>query len=490
MSTKAWIASPEQKRFIRDYAKFLEEGDAALFAGAGLSRTAGYVDWRALLKDIATELRLDIHRESDLIAIAQYHVNEKRNRSRINQVLIDELTKAATRTPSHSILARLPIDTVWTTNYDQLLERAFDEAGKSVDVKLTTANLAQSRRGRDVTIYKMHGCITQPEDAVVTKDDYEGYESKRSLFSDSLKGDLIGKTFLFLGFSFTDPNIDHILGRVRTLLGTNQREHFCVMRRPPPPARMHGKLKADYEYESRKAELQHADLLRFGIETLWVDEYEHLEPLLRSLAAYVDRKSVFVSGAARDSAPLGAARLDQFARDLGSRLIKEDFKLVSGFGLGLGERCVLGALNALYETIKSVDVDRVLVRPFPRARVKSDQPIQNTKHREDLLSRVGAVVVVAGNKVDASGKPCLSTGVEEEVEIALRLGKFIVPVGATGHVAEQVWKRAVTSPDKYLPGLKVSAELNVLGSKSASNDELMNALFAILHAADKAVSAR
>lgn len=490
MNKVAWLPSTEQKRFIRHYAKVIEDGDAALFAGAGLSRKAGYVDWRALLKDIADELRLDIQRENDLIAVAQYHVNEKRNRSRINQVLIDELTKSATRTPAHNILARLPIDTVWTTNYDQLLERAFDEAGKTVDVKLTNPNLAQSRRRRDVTIYKMHGCITQPEDAVVTKDDYESYESKRSLFSDSLKGDLIGKTFLFLGFSFTDPNIDHILGRVRTLLGINQREHFCVMRRPHRPGRMQGKQKADFEYECRKADLQHADLLRFGIETLWIEEYDHLESLLRSLAAFVDRKSVFVSGAARDASPLGFPRLDELARELGSRLIREEFRLVSGFGFGLGEQCVLGALNALYETIKGVDTDRFVVRPFPRAPIASDQQAQNTKHREDLLSRVGVLVVIAGNKLDAHGAVVPSTGVTEEVEIALRLGKFIVPVGATGHVAEQIWTQAMASPERYLPGLKVQDQLRILGDKSASNEMLLNATISILHSAEKAVIAQ
>jgi hypothetical protein len=37
-------------------------GDVAIFAGAGLSRAAGYVDWRSLLREIATELKLDIDR--------------------------------------------------------------------------------------------------------------------------------------------------------------------------------------------------------------------------------------------------------------------------------------------------------------------------------------------------------------------------------------------------------------------------------------------
>ena len=293
----------DQLGFIRRYTQALESGDVALFAGAGISRAAGFVDWRELLKDIATDLGLDINRESDLIAVAQYHVNEKKNRARINQVLVDELTKSAVNTPNHSILARLNIQTVWTTNYDQLLERAFEDAGKVVDVKITQENLAHTRRDRNTVLYKMHGCVTHPSEAIVTKDDYEQYALKRPLFVESLKGDLIAKTFLFLGFSFTDPNIDFILSRVRVLLGANVREHFCIMRSPARPHRLVGRQKAEYEYQKRGVTLRQADLLRFGIETVWVDDFSHVEPLLATLSAFIHRKAVFVSGAAHDPAP-------------------------------------------------------------------------------------------------------------------------------------------------------------------------------------------
>lgn len=485
---QTWKPSTEHLRFIRRYTQALESGDVALFAGAGLSRAAGFVDWRLLLKDIAAELHLDINRETDLIAIAQYHVNAKKTRARINQVLIDELTKSAVRTPNHALLSRLPIPTVWTTNYDQLLERAFEEAGKVVDIKITQENLAQTRRGRDVVLYKMHGCVTQPHEAVVTKDDYEQYERKRSLFAESLKGDLIGKTFLFLGFSFADPNVDYLLSRVRALLGANQREHFCVMRRTPRPGRLVGRKKADFEYEQRKTELRQADLLRFGIETVWIDEFQHLESLLYSLAAFAHRKSIFVSGAAKVANPMGSPRLETLTRELGARIIGEGYRLVSGFGYGLGEQCVLGALGALYATIKGAEADRLFVKPFPRAPQPADQLAHNTRHREDLLSRAGSVIVVSGNRDDGSGGVTNSPGVFEEVDIAKRLGKFIIPIGATGHSAHDVWKRAVKNTNQYLPGLAVAHELETLGSSSASNEQLLNAVFAILSAAENAVA--
>ena len=48
--------------FYGHFEKALEEGYAALFAGAGLSRPSGFVDWKELLRDIAIELDLDVDR--------------------------------------------------------------------------------------------------------------------------------------------------------------------------------------------------------------------------------------------------------------------------------------------------------------------------------------------------------------------------------------------------------------------------------------------
>lgn len=217
--------------FLKNYTKALLEGTAAAFVGAGISRASGFVDWKGLLRDVAKDLDLDVDKETDLVALAQYHVNSRRSRSHLNQLLIEEFTKDATLTDNHRLIANLPLETVWTTNYDDLLERAFEEAHKKIDVKRTKENMAITVPRRAVTIYKMHGDKMMPDEAVLTKEDYEAYDHKRSIFSMKLKGDLIERPFLFLGFSFTDPNIDYILSRVRMLLGENQREHYCIMKR-------------------------------------------------------------------------------------------------------------------------------------------------------------------------------------------------------------------------------------------------------------------
>src|SRR5687768_4628634 len=193
----------EIELFITHYLKELREDNAAFFAGAGLSAPAGWVNWRDLLRPIAEELGLDIEQETDLVAVAQYHCNQNAgNRHRLNQLLIEQLTVGATPTDNHRLLAHLPISTYWTTNYDQLIETALRGAGKIPDVKYVTEQLATTKVRRDAVVYKMHGDVENPHEAVLIKDDYEKYHLKRGAFINALAGDLVSKTFLFIGFSF------------------------------------------------------------------------------------------------------------------------------------------------------------------------------------------------------------------------------------------------------------------------------------------------
>lgn len=69
--------SPEIEAFIKTYVKDIEAGVAAVFAGAGLSKSCGFVNWSELLSDITEELGLKVELEHDLISVAQYHVNKK-----------------------------------------------------------------------------------------------------------------------------------------------------------------------------------------------------------------------------------------------------------------------------------------------------------------------------------------------------------------------------------------------------------------------------
>ena len=260
------MADISKEQFLKEYSRAVADGNAAMFIGAGMSVGSDMVDWRGLLRDIAQGLGLDVDEESDLIALAQYEHNNSGTRHRLNTAIVDEFNKRASLSANHKWMAQLPIEVVWTTNYDPLIEKAFAGVDKRVDIKFSPSHLTVRQRGTDVTVYKMHGDVSDPDHAVLTKDDYERYDVERQAFTEILRTDLTRDCFLFLGFSFTDPNIEYILSRLRQMLKGAQRIHYCIMRRPQKPT----DPKDMKRFERDLARFCHriADLKRFGIQTV------------------------------------------------------------------------------------------------------------------------------------------------------------------------------------------------------------------------------
>lgn len=462
--------------FCDAYQKALDEGVAAAFVGAGLSAPAGFVDWKELLREIATELDLNVDEETDLIALAQYHHNHARGRGRLNQKLIEEFTKDASPTENHHLLANLPLASVWTTNYDHLIEDAFTAIQKRVDKKVAHADLATTKPKRDVVVYKMHGDIDRPDEAVLTKADFERFDEQRHLFSVQLKGELLSKTMLFLGYSFGDPNVHYILARIRSLVGENIRPHYWITR----DANKNAKASArDKRIQRHRIE----DLKTYGIRTVLVDDYPEITTILRDLKTRVHRKNVFVSGSAFDYGALGAERSLTLLRRLGGALIDGGFNLVSGMGLGVGDAVAMGAIEAVYRKGGSHLDERTILRPFPQTEPgKADREAIWTRYRTEMLGRARSSIIVFGNKGDDGGKVVDAPGIIEEFKIARQLGTYPIPIGMTGFTARELSTEVLADLDAVYGSLapQVKQHLDMLGNDRAKDDEIISSVLAIL----------
>lgn len=424
-------------RFVDCFVNAMRDDSAAVFAGAGLSIPAGLVDWRGLMSDIAGDVGLSVGNESDLVSVAQYHVNERGGRHRINEALVTEFAERAMLTRNHTLLAGLPVRTYWTTNYDTLIENALRNAGKRVDIKHSDANLPYTLRQRDVVLYKMHGDVSQPDDAVVTRDDYEFYNVKRPLLAAALQGDLVSKTFLFIGFSFNDPNLSYVLGRIRVLLGGNRRDHYCLLRKSH---RDDFRSEAEHQYALVKQDLQVRDLRRYGIHSLVVDSYDEYTEVLQKIADTFRRRRVFVSGSAATYAPLSEAEGRDLIREIGKRLIESGFDVINGFGLGVGPYLLNGALEGLGDTGSTTINDRIVLRPFPQGITNEEERRRRWReYRQLMIAESGIVVVLFGNQQKDDGDVELASGVREELTLAKEAGLVVVPVGATGYVAREAY---------------------------------------------------
>jgi hypothetical protein len=465
--------------FLREIGKELEQDNVAIFAGSGLSAPAGFVSWGELLRPIAKDIGLDVDKEHDLVTLAQYHLNENvSNRNQLNIRLIEEFSKAAEITENHKILARLPIYTYWTTNYDKLIEKSLELTGKIADVKYTKKQLAITKPKRDAVVYKMHGDIEHPDEAVLTKDDYESYHVKMDQFITALSGDLVSKTFIFIGFSFTDPNLDYILSRVRVSYEKSQRTHYCFLKKV---IQEQDEEKADFSYRARKQDLFCGDLNRFNIKVVLVDSYSEITDILRTIENRHRQKSIFISGAAQEYGNWASEVAQRFIHALSQRILQTDHRIVSGFGLGVGSAVISGSLEQIYMNPHTNKIEQLVLRPFPQQVFGTDNLAEVwRRYRADMISYAGIAIFLFGNK-SQDGTVVKSNGMRQEFDIAKENGLILFPVGATGYISEDLWIEARTDiQSRFSHQPEILRLYELLGDKSLSLEQLADTIIDLL----------
>lgn len=476
----------QQQAFIKAFVTEIKSGDAAIFAGAGFSASSGFVNWKNLLKDLAEEIHLDIDKEYDLVSVAQYHFN-KYKRGKINNKITNEFTTLKKGSDNHKILARIGIDTFWTTNYDQLIEKTLEEANKTVETKIRNEDFARNIKKKNAIVYKMHGDKDSPDDAVLTKDDYETYNSKRELFSTALRGDLLSKTFLFIGFSFDDPNLEQILSRIKILLKDNTPTHYCFFKEIletdfNDASKTKEQNHEDYLYAKIKQELKIDDLLRYGIHAVMIKEYSEITSILLEIEKRLKRSNIFISGAAHTYDPYSEDDAKSFIHKLSYSLAENNFKIVSGYGLGIGSIVINGALDyKLNSNYQNLD-DLLILRPFPQIQ-SGKRTISEiwTDYRKEMISQAGIAIFLFGNKLD-KGSIVNSNGMIEEFEICLSSNVIPIPIGGTGYISKELWERIASDISKYYPNdHDLFDSFNVIGDSTKSIDEIINATLRIIY---------
>ncbi len=474
----------EIETFIKDFVKDLRDDNVAIFAGAGMSKSCGYVDWKQLLVEIADELNLKISREHDLISLAQYHVNYKGSKQKLHETILNQFSEEIESGENHKIFARLPISTFWTTNYDSLIEKSLREEGKKVDVKKNCSNLNQNLSGSHATVFKMHGDSEDAANAILTKEQYEIYYSTHLPFITALKGDLVQKTFLFIGFSFEDPNLDYILSRVRHEQKDNLRSHYCTMRKINRADYEDGSEGgAEYEYIKRKQELQLQELKRYHIHALLIDDYTDITEILHQIENSYKAGTIFISGSAEEYGTITKDEAQGFIHKLSKSIIQSKYRIINGFGWGVGSAVINGALEAIYDKSSKYSESQLILRPFPQFETgrKTKQELWQ-EYREKMISLSGIALFVFGNKFTEGTKDIeIAGGVRKEFEIAKANGCHIIPIGMTGYMAEELWEELMINFQTYYPDNgNLKDEFQKLGDSNLSFDKIIEIVNKIL----------
>ncbi|MFP2906145.1 SIR2 family protein [Pyxidicoccus sp. 3LFB2] len=389
---------------VRDMGRALQRGDGAYFLGSGISVPSGLPDWLKLMQEVAGPLGLDITAKDDLALMAQHCVNaDAGNRGALIGRLKRALSSRPRRgNPYHVAISRTNIRTLWSTNFDTLLEQAL--APSRLGVRANDADLTSGTGDFDLELLKIHGCIDRsaPHQLVLTREDYEEFPAQRPALAQRLRNDLLHRSLLFAGYSYNDPNIATILVEARRLAAKSTREHFLVTR-----------WEKDAE-DRKRQELWLLDLRRVGIRAALINDFKELESLLNRLALASRGKSVFITG----SHTAG----DTKAADIGGLLAgTHEVLFLDGQSEGVG-RAAANAFGTACIKVHTDIRDRIRYFPNPYAfnpKFSNDVSLLGPlkQWRASLMRAAHTVVVFDGGM-----------GTDAEVELARSLGCIIVPV--------------------------------------------------------------
>lgn len=210
------------------------------FVGAGFSKNATIPtgltmpDWEQLGRALAEELA-EFEYFGALDAISAYAHENGRTRliERLRALLLIEKSQPG---PTHRAFCRIPFDLVFTTNFDFLLERAYDAESRPCSPVTSEEQLALTVRGPAVRLVKIHGDLNHPDRLVAVERDYDGILQAQPLMATYLASSLVHRTAFFVGYSLDDPDFRQIWQILAERLGGLRRPAYTVSVNPTKQA--------------------------------------------------------------------------------------------------------------------------------------------------------------------------------------------------------------------------------------------------------------
>lgn len=210
----------------------ISSGKCLPFIGAGFSLNAklpeGEVmpDWSGLTKILISEIgSVKPKTGPDVASSYEHKFGRVQLIEKIRHILHSDSVVPG---KAHLSFVQLPFDTIYTTNFDLLIEDACVSKGKPYRSLVGELQLPFHGGPLTTNIVKMHGDLRHEEHIVINREDYDGFLEKYPVISTHLSSMLITHTALFIGYSLTDPDFTHIRKVVQSRLGRFQRMSYVI----------------------------------------------------------------------------------------------------------------------------------------------------------------------------------------------------------------------------------------------------------------------
>lgn len=228
-------------KISEEIAKFFSGAECPiLFAGAGVSAKAGLPVWSEYIKGLTEMIRSEDPLTSqqmrehcaanDYVHAAEYF--------RMSKKILEGDKRKFLKRPLESYqhtnllaLAALPFKACITTNFDRSV---FDAIAKvrgitPIDYRYGDASFKQSLWETGLYVARIHGAVEMPESMVLASSQFESIVLD-DVYMNLLRTCFTQKNFIFLGFSFYDPAIQHVLNVIDKNIGpASHGRHVAVI---------------------------------------------------------------------------------------------------------------------------------------------------------------------------------------------------------------------------------------------------------------------
>ncbi len=414
--------------FVEKIANAINNNEIALFVAAGLSASTGQKNWAQMLTPCADVLELEINENTDLYMIAQYYENEY-GKSDLIHIFEKNINKINDNSSYLNSVLDLGFREIWTTNYDTVIEDNLKKRNIVSKVIHNDMDLNNFTEG-GVHIFKMNGDITNPHNMVVSKSDLENYAVSHQLMLTFFRRELVSKSFLFLGYSFTDSLVLNSLSTIKNCLQGACNTHYTILKNE------HSQYFDYFVQDLWK---------RYNIKALIVESYDEIPQIIESINEKIKERKVFISGSF-DILPYDQDEFaDALCNELVQNLYDNDYIILTGMGRKIGNYLAGHAFEYLMKKHFFSIEKKLIMRPFFEKMNLDDK----TRHRNKMIEDCQHAIFIFGKSPSTPETVINSQGVMEEYKIAKQLRKNIISIPATGYTAKQIFKEQKNSIVEY-----------------------------------------
>lgn len=380
--------------FLNLVAEQVLHNHLSLFIGAGSSMQYGAMSWDSLVDNIFPDFEYGSNTDK-----AQY---AELNGVNIKKKICEKLSSCDFNYESPNTYLNNLLDfdfkSIWTTNYDCIIEKVLQEKSKCFNVVYEYSHFKNLSYPGGCFLFKINGSQTNANTIVITHEDFINYRKSHEAYLILLKRELLCNSFLFLGCSFNDDIlricIKDILNCIENSNENYATNHFAVIAEKDV-------IKSDYICK---------DLVNhYKINCLHVSNLKNAYMISQGIMYKVKYNSVFISGAKRfERNTKEEAFGKQVCKNFSDAFIRSElspYKLILGMGMSIGN-FVAGNVK---QQVRNKNLNRYLqMEPFPFTSKK-----ENEAHRKQIIEKAGVFVFIYGD-LDENGTSVELSGMWKE----------------------------------------------------------------------------